>query len=93
MALSFPLRKDRLRLLPRDHPVAAAWHRFWRQVSHMMPKRIYARSLIIVIAPNRRKMAIAVMIARTKMRFRAVAKTRSTASEKRLVSRPCCPNA
>ncbi|WP_274630594.1 ATP-binding protein [Arvimicrobium flavum] len=27
------------------------WHRFWRLVSFYMPKRLYARSLIIVIAP------------------------------------------
>jgi two-component system osmolarity sensor histidine kinase EnvZ len=27
------------------------WIRFWRFVSHYMPKRLYARSLIIVIAP------------------------------------------
>ncbi len=56
MAFTFPSRKDKLklgklRLLPASHPVSVAWRRFWRQVSHMMPKRIYARSLIIVIAP------------------------------------------
>ncbi|QND68632.1 two-component sensor histidine kinase [Mesorhizobium loti] len=28
-----------------------AWNRFWRLVSLYMPKRLYARSLIIVIAP------------------------------------------
>jgi two-component system osmolarity sensor histidine kinase EnvZ len=28
-----------------------AWRRFWRVVSRYMPKRLYARSLIIVIAP------------------------------------------
>jgi two-component system, OmpR family, osmolarity sensor histidine kinase EnvZ len=28
-----------------------SWRRFWRLVSHYMPKRLYARSLIIVIAP------------------------------------------
>jgi two-component system osmolarity sensor histidine kinase EnvZ len=27
------------------------WHRFWRRVSHYLPKRLYARSLIIVITP------------------------------------------
>ena len=27
------------------------WRRFWRIVSHYMPKRLYARSLIIMIAP------------------------------------------
>lgn len=32
-------------------PVRRAWQRFWRQVSRYMPKRLYARSLIIVIAP------------------------------------------
>ncbi|GAA4533554.1 ATP-binding protein [Chelativorans composti] len=40
-----------------DTPLRAAsavrrlWRRFWRLVSHYMPKRLYARSLIIVIAP------------------------------------------
>ncbi|MGN6467407.1 MAG: hypothetical protein ACTHLP_18225, partial [Rhizobiaceae bacterium] len=29
----------------------AVWSRFWRVVSRYMPKRLYARSLIIVIAP------------------------------------------
>ena len=29
----------------------ASWRRFWRLVSRYMPKRLYARSLIIVIAP------------------------------------------
>lgn len=32
-------------------PVRRAWQRFWRLVSRYMPKRLYARSLIIVIAP------------------------------------------
>src|SRR5690606_40068482 len=27
------------------------WRRFWRTVSQYMPKRLYARSLIIMIAP------------------------------------------
>lgn len=31
--------------------VRRAWRRFWRLVSLYMPKRLYARSLIIVIAP------------------------------------------
>jgi len=31
--------------------VRQAWRRFWRLVSLYMPKRLYARSLIIVIAP------------------------------------------
>ena len=41
----------------RDRALAAAtalprnWRRFWRMVSRYMPKRLYARSLIIVIAP------------------------------------------
>jgi two-component system osmolarity sensor histidine kinase EnvZ len=34
-----------LRAVPR------AWNQFWRRVSLYMPKRLYARSLIIVIAP------------------------------------------
>lgn len=29
----------------------AAWRRFWRSISYYMPKGLYARSLIIVIAP------------------------------------------
>ena len=33
------------RFLPKN------WKRFWRMVSRYMPKRLYARSLIIVIAP------------------------------------------
>lgn len=32
-------------------PVPNTWRRFWRRVSRYMPKRLYARSLIIVIAP------------------------------------------
>jgi two-component system osmolarity sensor histidine kinase EnvZ len=32
-------------------PLQRMWRRFWRQVSRYMPKRLYARSLIIVIAP------------------------------------------
>lgn len=31
--------------------VPESWRRFWRLVSRYMPKRLYARSLIIVIAP------------------------------------------
>ncbi len=31
--------------------VRGAWRRFWRLVSLYMPKRLYARSLIIIIAP------------------------------------------
>ena len=31
--------------------VRERWRHFWRQVSRRMPKRLYARSLIIVIAP------------------------------------------
>jgi two-component system osmolarity sensor histidine kinase EnvZ len=27
------------------------WNRFWRSVSHYLPKRLYARSLIIIITP------------------------------------------
>lgn len=29
----------------------AAWHRFWRRVSRILPKGLYARSLIIVVTP------------------------------------------
>ena len=32
-------------------PLRLSWIRFWRFVSRYMPKRLYARSLIIVIAP------------------------------------------
>jgi two-component system osmolarity sensor histidine kinase EnvZ len=39
----------RHRRAPR--PLRRGWHRFWRLVSLYMPKRLYARSLIIVIAP------------------------------------------
>ena len=43
------------RTAARRHPGLAAvrerWRHFWRQVSRRMPKRLYARSLIIVIAP------------------------------------------
>ena len=49
--------------------------------------------MISVIAPNIRKMTIAVIIARSRMRRLAVANTRSTASAKRAVSRPCWLNA
>ena len=45
--------------------------------------------MIIVIALNIRKMTIAVMIERSRMRRLAVAKTRSTASAKRDLSRSC----
>ncbi len=31
--------------------IAVVWRKFWRRVSRSMPKRLYARSLIIVIAP------------------------------------------
>jgi two-component system osmolarity sensor histidine kinase EnvZ len=31
--------------------IRRGWNRFWRFVSRYMPKRLYARSLIIVIAP------------------------------------------
>lgn len=31
--------------------VANGWNQFWRLVGHYLPKRLYARSLIIVIAP------------------------------------------
>jgi two-component system osmolarity sensor histidine kinase EnvZ len=31
--------------------VPRSWNRFWRRVSLYMPKRLYARSLLIVITP------------------------------------------
>lgn len=31
--------------------VAARWNRFWRRVGLYLPKRLYARSLLIVITP------------------------------------------
>lgn len=34
-----------------DGALPESWRRFWRLVSRYMPKRLYARSLIIVIAP------------------------------------------
>jgi two-component system osmolarity sensor histidine kinase EnvZ len=43
-----PLALRRLRFL---RAAFSGWERFWRLVSHSMPKRLYARSLIIVIAP------------------------------------------
>ena len=46
-----------------------------------------------VIAPNIRTITIAVMIARSKMRRRAVREARSTASAKRVASRASWPNA
>jgi two-component system, OmpR family, osmolarity sensor histidine kinase EnvZ len=39
------------RLMGLLRQIPASWRRFWRLVSHYMPKRLYARSLIIVIAP------------------------------------------
>ena len=45
--------------------------------------------ITIVIDPKMRKMTIAVIIARTRMRRLAVANTRCTASAKRVASRPC----
>ncbi|UUP16330.1 ATP-binding protein [Nitratireductor thuwali] len=33
------------------HALTRPWRRFWRAVSRFLPKRLYARSLIIVIAP------------------------------------------
>jgi two-component system osmolarity sensor histidine kinase EnvZ len=38
-------------LLRAAGAVPEGWRRFWRRVSRYMPKRLYARSLIIVIAP------------------------------------------
>ena len=39
------------RLGPFADALHDRWRRFWRRVSRHMPKRLYARSLIIVIAP------------------------------------------
>ena len=39
------------RLGPLADALHDRWRRFWRRVSRHMPKRLYARSLIIVIAP------------------------------------------
>ncbi|WP_157017054.1 ATP-binding protein [Mesorhizobium xinjiangense] len=39
------------RLARRAGIVAVVWRKFWRRVSRFMPKRLYQRSLIIVIAP------------------------------------------
>jgi two-component system osmolarity sensor histidine kinase EnvZ len=41
----------RTRLEGGVRPFRRLWFRFWRLVSRYMPKRLYARSLIIVIAP------------------------------------------
>jgi two-component system osmolarity sensor histidine kinase EnvZ len=41
----------RARLERAAASVRKAWRRFWRLVSLYMPKRLYARSLIIIIAP------------------------------------------
>ena len=45
--------------------------------------------MIIVIAANIKAMTIAVMIARSRMRFLATEKTASVARVKRSASRPC----
>ncbi|CAN7580708.1 ATP-binding protein [Mesorhizobium sp. LjNodule214] len=39
------------RLMRKLKAMSRAWTRFWRLVALYMPKRLYARSLIIVIAP------------------------------------------
>lgn len=41
----------RARMMRLVEHARRGWRRFWRVVSHYMPKRLYARSLIIVIAP------------------------------------------
>ncbi|MCV0397561.1 MAG: two-component sensor histidine kinase [Rhizobiaceae bacterium] len=49
-----PASRDKARSEQRARLLGAArsgWRQFWRTVSHFMPKRLYARSLIIVIAP------------------------------------------
>ena len=42
---------DRFSRLPFNVAVAKYWHWYWRFVSRYMPKRLYARSLIIIITP------------------------------------------
>ena len=42
---------DRFSRLPVNVALAKYWHRYWRFVSRYMPKRLYARSLIIIITP------------------------------------------
>jgi two-component system osmolarity sensor histidine kinase EnvZ len=39
------------RLRRASGPISSNWNRFWRRVGIYMPKRLYARSLIIVITP------------------------------------------
>lgn len=51
MALSFQLPRSKLKALSDSNPLVRQWQQFWRQVSHLLPKRLYARALIIVIAP------------------------------------------
>src|SRR5690554_7860835 len=51
-----PLRRDDAHAASAGFPrppasAARGVRRFWRQVGRFMPKRLYARSLIIVIAP------------------------------------------
>ena len=43
--------RSRSRLAYTFGVLRLVWVRFWRFVSRYMPKRLYARSLIIVIAP------------------------------------------
>src|SRR3954465_13683867 len=42
---------DRFARLPVVVALAKYWHWYWRSVSRYMPKRLYARSLIIIITP------------------------------------------
>jgi two-component system osmolarity sensor histidine kinase EnvZ len=42
---------DRFAKLPVSVALAKYWHWYWRFVSRYMPKRLYARSLIIIITP------------------------------------------
>ena len=44
-------RSTASRKLPVNVALAKYWHWFWRLVSRYMPKRLYARSLIIIITP------------------------------------------
>ncbi len=50
--LTFTRRRGRITRMARlTAPFRRSWRNFWRSVGRWMPKRLYARSLIIVIAP------------------------------------------
>jgi two-component system osmolarity sensor histidine kinase EnvZ len=43
--------RARERLAGMLRSVSVPWNRFWRKVAHLLPKGLYARSLLIVITP------------------------------------------